>query len=511
MNENRFDGGADLDSSDRTQPNAFGLDTGPTVHGGTSRRDFLRSSAAGLIAGTISGAARADDGADDEVLERLEHVPGDSRQRILLRGGVIISMDPQVGNFAKGDVLIEGKKILAVGPNLRSEAEVIDATDMIVIPGFVDPHRHSWEGQLRGLNPNAVTLADYNAYTNDGFGLLYRPEDMYVGNLATALGCIDAGITCIIDNSHNSRSSAHSDAAIQALFDSGIRAVHASGAPQFGDWDHQWPQDLVRLQQTYFTSDDQLVTLRMFAGVDQTLWQFARQLGLWVTTEGGGGAALPAVAAQGLLDSRHTFNHMGATSDLNWKLIRDAGATVDVCPRSDPQYGLSAGIPALQDALDHGLRPGLSVDNETSYSTDMFTEMRVAFFFQRGVRQNAIFNKLPNPPAPVKVQDMLEFATVRGAWCAGLLNKIGTLTPGKEADIVLIRAEDINTMPLANAFDTVVQQANTKNVDTVFIAGALKKWRGKLVGVDLASHRRRVFDSRQYLITQKGFTLDIFA
>jgi cytosine/adenosine deaminase-related metal-dependent hydrolase len=161
--------------------------------------------------------------------------------------------------------------------------------------------------------------------------------------------------------------------------------------------------------------------------------------------------------------------------------------------------------------IEHGLRPGLSVDNETSYGTDMFTEMRVAFFFRRGVRQNAIFNKLPNPSAPVRVQDMLEFATVRGAWCTGLLNKIGTLTPGKEADIVLIRAEDINTMPLGNAFDTVVQQANTKNVDTVFIAGALKKWRGKLVGVDLRGHRRKVFDSRQYLMTQKGFTLDIFA
>jgi 5-methylthioadenosine/S-adenosylhomocysteine deaminase len=182
-----------------------------------------------------------------------------------------------------------------------------------------------------------------------------------------------------------------------------------------------------------------------------------------------------------------------------------------VCPRSDPQYGLSEGIPALQAALDHGMRPGLSVDNETSYSTDMFMEMRVAFFFQRGVRQNMIFKGLPNPPAPVTVQDMLEFATVRGAACAALLNKVGTLTPGKEADIVLIRAEDINTIPIGNAFDTVVQQANKANVDTVLIGGKIKKWRGKLVGVDLNKHRKMVFDSRQYLFNKKGFTLDIFA
>ena len=168
-------------------------------------------------------------------------------------------------------------------------------------------------------------------------------------------------------------------------------------------------------------------------------------------------------------------------------------------------------VTALQGALDHGMRPGLSVDNDTSYSTDMFTEMRVAFFFQRGVRRNGIFKGLPNPPAPIRVQDILEFATVRGVENAGLLHKVGTLTPGKEADIVLIRAEDINTMPLGHAFDTVVQQAHAGNVDTVFIGGQVRKWRGKLVDVNLKKLRKLVYESRQYLFEQRGFTHDIFA
>jgi 5-methylthioadenosine/S-adenosylhomocysteine deaminase len=480
----------------------------------TSRRKFLKTGA-GLVAGASAFPWLAGDAAaanqDDSTLDFFKRSEKDPKRRFLLTGGTIISMDPQVGNFAKGDVLIEGKKIVAVGPNLKATGQRIDATDMILIPGFADPHRHAWEGQLRGLNPNAVTLADYNAYTHQGFGPFYRPHDMYVGNLATALGCIDAGITCIIDNSHNSRTSEHSDAAIQALFDSGIRAVHASGAPQFGDWDGQWPQDLVRIQQKYFKSDDQLVTLRMFSAVNADNWKFAKQLNLWVTTEGGGGALLPTVAALGLLDNRHAFNHMGGTPDLNWQLIRDAGASVNVCPRSDPQYALSEGIPALQAALDHGMRPGLSVDNETSYSTDMFMEMRVAFFFQRGVRRNRIFQGLPNPPAPVTVQDMLEFATVRGVANAGLVHKVGTLTPGKEADIVLIRAEDLNTMPLANAYDTVVQQANTGNIEAVFIGGRLRKWRGQLLDLNLKKLRDLVYESRQYLFDQRGFALDIFA
>jgi len=480
----------------------------------TSRRTFLKSGA-GLAAGAATlpwlTAEAVQQNQSDETLDVVKRGNGDRNHRFLLKGGTIISMDPQVGNFAKGDVLIEGKKILAVGADIRAAGQRIDATGMILIPGFADAHRHAWEGQLRGINPNAVTLADYNAYTHQGFGPHYRPHDIYVGNLATALGCIDAGITCIIDNSHNSRSSAHSDAAIQALFDSGIRAVHASGAPQFGQWDGQWPQDLVRLQKTYFSSNDQLVTLRMFSPVNAANWTFARQLNLWITTEGGGGALLPTVAALGLLDNRHTFNHMGGTPELNWQLIRDAGATVNVCPRSDPQYALSEGIPALQGALDHGMRPGLSVDNDTSYSTDMFMEMRVAFFFQRGVRRNGIFKGLPNPPAPVTPKDMLEFATVRGVENAGLLHKTGTLTPGKEADIVLIRADDLNTMPLANAYDTVVQQAHAGNVDTVFIGGQIRKWRGRLVDVDLTKLRGLVSDSRQYLFEQRGFVLDIFA
>lgn len=194
----------------------------------------------------------------------------DPRQRMLLRGGTIISLDPQIGNLATGDVLIEGKRIAAIGPNLSAGgAQVIDVANRILIPGFVDCHRHSWEGQLRRINPNAQTLAEYANATHLSFATRYRPQDHYVGGLLTALGCIDSGITCVIDNSHNSRSAAHSDAAVEALMDSGIRAVHASGAPQAGTWDQQWPGDLTRLKDKYFRSDDQLVTLRMFSPVNR--------------------------------------------------------------------------------------------------------------------------------------------------------------------------------------------------------------------------------------------------
>lgn len=184
---------------------------------------------------------------------------------------------------------------------------------------------------------------------------------------------------------------------------------------------------------------------------------------------------------------------------------------MDVCPRSDPQYAIGEGIPGFQKALDHSMRPGFSVDNETSYGTDMFTEMRVAFNIQRAMATNRKFHGEANPPAPVSARDVLECATVNGARCAGLLDKCGTLTPGKEADIVLIRADDINLYPSNNAIGTVAMAADTGNVNTVIIGGVIRKLHGKLVGVNMVKFRQQVDESRSYLFQKSGYKLDIFS
>ena len=477
----------------------------------SSRRGFLRNAAV-LAAATAPGAALAQP-KESEIVDRITRRNPDVNHKILLKGGTIVSMDANVGDFAKGDLLIQGKKIAAVAASLPASGEVIDASNMILIPGFVDCHRHAWEGVLRRIIPNG-DIVKYTATTHTGFGPHYRPHDMYVGNMVTALGCIDAGITCIIDNSHNSRSSAHSDAAIQALFDSGIRAVHASGAPLSGTWDHQWPQDLERLQKQFFASDDQLVTLRMFSGLDRTNWALARKLGLRITTEFQGAQAGPLMeqfASEKLLGRDNTYNHCGALPDSAWQRIRESGGTVDVCPRSDPQYAIGEGIPAFQKALDHGIRPGLSVDNEISYGTDMFTEMRVAFSIQRALAANRKFMGDKDAPKPVNVRDLLECATVNGAGCAGLSQKCGSLTPGKEADIVMIRTDDINLYPSNNAIGTVVAAADVANVDTVIIGGVIRKLRGKMVGVNMMKFRQQVDESRRYLFEKAGYQLDIFS
>lgn len=470
-----------------------------------------------LQAGAVAAAgALASEAAEAATLKRFEQQPPvNAKLRILLRGATIISMDSKIGDLVTGDILIEGRKIAAIAPTLKvSDATVMDVRDCIITPGFVDCHRHSWEGQLRRINPNSPTLADYSNATHLSFAKAYRPQDMYIGNYLTAVGCIDSGITCVIDNSHNARTAEHSDAAVEALVDSGVRAVHASGAPQAGDWNKQWPQDLARLQKKYFSSADQLVTLRMFSGPNRENWAEARKLGLRITSEFTGermAAMLAPMWAEKLVGPDNTFNHCGALPDATWKIFVDSGANINVCPRSDAQYGLGEGVCALQRAWDHGIKPGFSVDNETSYSTDMFGEMRAALYLQRAFAQNRKFTGDQNPPKPLMIRDMLYCATMGGAVCAGLEDKIGSLTPGKEADLIVIRTDDINLYPSNNALGTVVQAAERSNIETVIVGGRVRKFHGKVVGLDMKRLKTQVEESRSHLFKAVGYNPDIFA
>jgi cytosine/adenosine deaminase-related metal-dependent hydrolase len=194
-----------------------------------------------------------------------------------------------------------------------------------------------------------------------------------------------------------------------------------------------------------------------------------------------------------------------------WQQVRDFGGTINVCPRSDAQYALGEGISAFQKALDHGMRPAFSIDNETSYGTDMFTEMRVAFNVQRAMATYRKVNGDTKAPSGVNVRDVLEFATVSGAANAGLLSKIGTITPGKEADIVMIRTDDINLYPSNHAIGTVVGAADVRNIDTVIIGGKIRKFRGKMTGVSMEKFRQMVDESRSYLFNKAGYKLDVFS
>jgi cytosine/adenosine deaminase-related metal-dependent hydrolase len=464
-----------------------------------------------------------------EVRDQLIATDGDPDRRVLLRGGAVITMDPDVPDLAVGDVLVEGRTIVAVEPDLSDaalsgDAIVVDARNSIVLPGFQDTHRHCWQNQLRRLIPDCDDNAAYLQVTHEWLGHYYRPDDIYTGNLISVLGALDGGITTMLDLFHNPRTPEHSDAAIEAFQDTGIRGVHVSCGVLAGEWDHNWPGDIARLRDTYFSSDDQLLSLRFgtigaefaadYIRLDSDKILMARELGIDLTSDGVVGAAcgerIKKFAREGLLGPHLTFIHCLDLDDEVWRLLADHGVNVSIPTTSDAVIGIYSSIPSIQQALDVGIRPSLSVDVEVCLTPDMFTQMRTLHAMQRAAVFNRRYLGEQNVPDALRVKDMLELATVSGARANGVLDRSGTLTPGKQADLIMIGAEDFNTMPLNNAYGTVVSGADTKNVEAVFVAGSAKKFAGELIGWDLAAVRRRVRQSRDYILETAGYELDVF-
>jgi len=425
-------------------------------------------------------------------------------QRVLLKGGTVLSLDPKVGDFDTADVLIDGSKIAAVGPNLKdvsSGAVVIDATHCIVMPGFVDTHRHMWEGQLRGILPDG-RLSDYTRDITGAARAVFRPEDARAGDLVSALGAINAGVTTVLDWSHIGNSPEHTDAAIAGLRESGLRAVYAFGGGTAGPR-NQFPQDIRRLRTKHFSSNDQLLTLAMATGADASSWAVAREVGAPITLHVNGAGSLMAVASA--MRSDCTYIHCNLLTEAEWRLIASSGGHVSIAGPIEMEMG--HGVPPFQQAIDHGIRPSLSVDVETEMPGDLFTQMRTAFTLQRMQVMARERAGEKNAPKLLTVKEVVEFATIQGAKDNALDHKIGTLTPGKDADVILLRTDRINVMPLNKAYGSVVLGMDTSNVDTVFIAGKMMKQNGELVGVDLARINRMAQESRDYILSKTGWPM----
>src|SRR5207244_8893022 len=223
---------------------------------GISRRKFVESSAAGLVTAAVTRVTG----------EPVVQVNRNSR--ILLKGGMVLSLDRNVGNFANADVLIEGKKIAAVQPNLKAEAQVIDAANTIVMPGFIDTYHHQYETILRSILAD-VLLNGPKSYQSEIQGILtpvYRPEDANISELVASLSQINAGVTTGVDTSQVSHTPEHTDACIDGLMKAGRRTLFAYS--QGVGPGVKYPQDIRRLRTQYFSSDDQLLTLAMAGGPD---------------------------------------------------------------------------------------------------------------------------------------------------------------------------------------------------------------------------------------------------
>lgn len=437
----------------------------------------------------------------------------DLPRKILFKGGTVVTMDAKVPNLAVGDVLIEGDKIVAVGPNIEvGDAEVIDAKGNIVLPGLIDAHHHAWLGAMRRLMPDVDDLFVYIDMVAETLGKHYRPFDMAASTRLTAVASLDAGITTIIDACHSSRSIEHTDAALDALDASGIRALHMVGPAM----DKQapsahLPNDLKRLALNW-NHDGGLVRAGLFGQLNLDWWKVARDLDMHILSEFIGDLAKlgPEFAEPGVLGPRNIFNHCTRVPDETWSLFADRGVNITVNPRSDALFGFDDESFAYQRAIDHGLTPALGIDLDTAFGSDMFGEMQALFGHQRAAMRYRRFRGEAGVPAPISVGDVLRAATVNGARAAGMESSIGTLTPGKQADVIMLRTDGVGVFPVTNAIGTIVQAVDRSNVDTVMVAGKFRKRHGKLVDVDLAKLAADVTASRDYLLQVSGHTPALF-
>jgi len=306
-----------------------------------SRRQFLRGAGATSLIAPAALGAMASPAPAAPPAAAPARAAGSGRP-ILIKNGCVLSLDRQVGDFESADVLVQGARIAAVRPGISApDAEVIDASMAIVMPGFVDSHRHMWEGILRNILPDG-SLGDYFRDITGKLATVYTPQDVYAGNLVSMLGALDSGVTTVLDWSHIQNTPEHSDAAIQALRDSQGRAVFAYGSPQLGPpnrwWEerrgHKYPEDIRRLRKQYFASADQLVTLAL-AGVAfptevaVSSWRAARDVGARITVHVGVGqfgkrGDVQKLGEAGALKADTTYIHACTLSDAEWNRTRAA-------------------------------------------------------------------------------------------------------------------------------------------------------------------------------------------
>ncbi|MGB8435136.1 MAG: amidohydrolase family protein [Burkholderiales bacterium] len=525
-----------------------------------SRRDFLKAStalgagAAGLNLFATRSAGAHDNDRDDDRRDR-DDAPRDSgkhRRRYIIRGGAVMSMDPKVGDFPKADVLIEGKKIIAVGPNLHAGgAAEIDARGRIVMPGFIDTHHHQFETVLRSFLADGILINDgsntpsgnttYFEFILLKFAPVYRPQDVYINEVYAGLSQLDDGVTTVHDVSQIHHSPQHSDAAVEALFNTGRRAAfgyfESAGANILGtNPGNKYPTDAPRLKSKWFSSNDQLVHMIMggevYLGDDTTdkSWTIGRQLDLQIAAHilspfgirpifdslaaGTGGNGHIGIGADNL------FIHMTGMADPAWDKVKEVGAQVSIA--FPIEMNMRHGIPPIIKMQQLGIEPSLSVDVECTLTADFFTQMRSTMNMQRMVVNQMVLeqgdfyppNQWPTPaldlPPLLTTRDVLRYGTINGAKALRLDGKVGTLTPGKEADIIILDATKINVAPLNNVPGAVVSLMDRTNVETVIVAGKIRKWKGELLDVDLRKLGRELENSRDYVFAKAGITQNLF-
>ncbi|MBR0710937.1 amidohydrolase family protein [Bradyrhizobium liaoningense] len=443
-------------------------------------------------------------------------------RRTLIRSATVISMDDAIGDLGTGDVLVEGSRIASVRPSIdvAADTEIIDGEGRIVIPGLINAHMHTWQTGLRGFAAN-WTLLEYFRRMHAGLATVFRPEDIHIATLVGALNQINHGVTTLVDWCHNNPTPDHTDAAVRGLIESGIRAAffHGSpkpepkpGEPHFSEVPHP-RREIERLLAGPLADRDGLVTLGLailgphYSTLDVAMHDFrlARELKLIASMhQGGGPAKTPGgwekLIEAGLVGAGINIVHGNDLPDDLLGRIIDLGVSFSVTPENEMIQG--HGFPITGRLLKRGVRPTIGIDLESVLAGDLFSAARVALSMQRAL-DNAESRKASGAiPATttIPVREALRWITTEGARMLGREHQIGSLTPGKLADLVIINASDLNLYPVHDPVATVVMQTSLANIEAVMIGGAWKKRDGRLLVEELEAKKELLAQSGRRLV-----------
>jgi len=412
----------------------------------------------------------------------------------VIRNAYVVTLDRGVGDMPKGDVHVRNGAIVAVGPQVNApNAEVLDGAGMIVVPGFIDTHFHLWNTTLRNMQRHGMEYFP----VKEAFVRHFTADDHYRANRLALAECINAGITTTTNFSHNIRSPAHADAELRALQESGIRSRYCYG------WADPTPRtqpmdfaDVKRVREQWFGGSSPLrgradlgIAMRGFRLANDDVvaaeYRFAREMGLPTILHTGAtkrlGQSVARIAQVGHIDSTTILAHWIFQKEADLEALLKSGASVSLSPQSDLRTPYDN---SFQESL-LGLRARnvnlcMSIDSALIGGVSMFDQMATTWYM--GVpHYDTPTEKLPL----VDFTYCLEMATINGARALGWADRVGSITPGKRADLVMVRATDLNIAPLGEVHSALARAATVSNVDTVICDGRVLKRAGRLVGLDV--------------------------
>lgn len=421
--------------------------------------------------------------------------------RLLIRGGTVLSLGARTPNHAEADVLVEDGRIAEVGPGLRArDAEQVDATDAIVMPGFVDTHRHGWRSLLRNAGGSGpVDTAALAAH--------HRPDDVYAATLTGLLGAVATGTTTVVDWSDIQFDGTYTEAVVQAHVDAGLRTVLIPAPPPGTDAGDRHTDAVRKLAEA---GPPGPTTTLAYGAPDLTTddldrdapdWTKARALGVRIHTHATSRGAVSEAARRRLLGPDVTLVHCSGLDDADLDAIQTSGAAVSITPSTEMAGAL--GFPPLQRLIDRDIRPGLGVDDESLAPGDVFAQMRATQAVQHARYFDLKLAGKGGLPNLLTTRDVIRWATSEGARVAGLGSVTGSLEPGRHADIVVLRTDRPNIFPVNDPVGAVVWGMDSSNVDWVIVGGR-PRVRAGAVDADLGRVRALAGEARDRVAAAAG-------